>query len=198
MDMSDLGLPNGEGMKMEMRMVDQVGYMRFTELPAEAREEFEALVGDKWIRIDPKAMGIGAGGVSDFQDNGASSTMGALRGIDGVERVGTEEVRGVPTTHYRGHVNIMKAMAELPEDMKADLGEMSSLFAADWPVDVWVDAEGQARRVAMRVESELMTMRMTFEYYDFGTPVELVAPAPEDVVDFQQIFGQLGAGAPAV
>ena len=47
---------------------------------------------------------------------------------DDVEEVGTEEVRGVDTTHYRGTIDLERALEQVPESVKpqveAQLGGM--------------------------------------------------------------------------
>ena len=198
MDMSDLGLPGGSDMTIEMRVVDGVSYMRFGDMPGPVGQELDARTGGRWIRVDPAAMGLGATGGTGFDQGSPGSTVSALRGVDDVERVGTEDVDGVATVHYRGVIDVAKATAELPEELRSQLDDLGGLFSNDWPVDVWVDAEGQTRKMSMRVEAPMMTLSTEFEFYDFGTDVDLAAPAPEDTVDFQEVFGSLGAGTPSV
>jgi hypothetical protein len=198
MDLGDFGLPSGDDLAMEMRVVDGVSYMRFVDLSDEMREQMDAFTaGREWISVDPKAFGIDPSGASGLNQSSPGSTVGALRGIDDVRRVGVEDVDGVETTHYEGRIDVAKALAELPSDLRAQI-ESLQFVSDDWYVDVWVDADGQTRKMEMSVQGAGMTMHLTFEFYDFGTDVDLSAPAPEDVVDFARVFGNLGLGTPSV
>jgi hypothetical protein len=194
-DMSQLGIPGAGDVQMEIRVVDGVSYLGFEDAPDEIREAFEARTnGRSWIRIDPAALGLPSGG-SGFGDNSPGSTVGALRGVEDVVRLGTETVDGEPTTHYRGHIDVASAMGQLPEHLRSGLDTAGGLFARDWPVEVWVDADGRVAKLTMRVETQLMTIEQQFEFTDFGVEVELTAPPVYDVADFSQVFGGLGSGA---
>lgn len=189
----DLGAMAGAaGAQMQMRMVDGVMYMGFDAKSSSARRAIEDLTGGKhWIKVDPAEMGLGASGSLDDSNPGA--TMDTLRGIDDVERVGEESVRGVTTTHYRGTIDLSKAEELLPDDARGSLDKLGGLFTSDWVADVWVDADGQTRRMRINVDGSTVQMTEEFEFFDFGVPVDLSTPAPEDVVSFQDVFGPLGS-----
>jgi hypothetical protein len=196
MDMSELGLAAGNGLEMEMRVVDGVSYMRFVSLPDEMREELEAFTGGRsWISIDPAAFGIQTPGTSGLNQSSPSSSVAALRGIDDVRRVGVEDVGGEPTTHYEGRIDVAKALERLPADLRGDI-ESLRMLSQDWAVDVWVDADGRVRKMEIGIDGAAMSMHMSFEFSDFGADIDLSAPPADDVVDFAQVFGNLGLGTP--
>jgi hypothetical protein len=183
------------GFEMELRLVDGVAYMQVSSLPDEVQDGFERVTGGKsWIKIDPAAFGLAAGSGFGQADPGAS--MDALRGVDDVTRVGEEEVRGEPTVHYRGTVDVAKAMAELPESLRGRLSSVPGLFGTPWAVDVWIDADGRTRKMAIDVDTSVMSMRQEIEFFDFGADVDLSAPPADDVADFAQVFGNLGLATP--
>jgi hypothetical protein len=185
MDMSGiLGKQGGPGFQMRMRQVDGVGYMGF-DADGRAGRELDQLTGGKeWIRIDPGSMGITPEGTGDSDPGG---TMDALRGISDVEVVGSEKVGGQDTTHYRGTIDLSKAADQIPESFKGK-DMMQDMFGRAWDVDVWVAADGMARKVRMEVDGR-MHMVEEFEYYDFGVPVDLSAPPAGEVADFNEVFG---------
>jgi hypothetical protein len=172
--------------------------MRFVSIPDQMRDQMDAFTGGReWISIDPKAFGLDAATAGGFNQGSPTSTIGALRGIDDVRRIGIEEIDGTETTHYAGRIDVAKAMASLPEELRANVEAMRA-FSDDWLVDVWVDADGQTRKMNLDVNGPMMTMHVTFEFYDFGTDLDLSAPPPSEVVDFKQVFGNLGLGTPSV
>jgi hypothetical protein len=183
------------GFEMELRMVDGVAYLQVSSLPDEVQDGFDRMTGAKsWIRIDPAVFGLDAG--SGFGQADPAASMDALRGVDGVTRVGEEEVRGEPTVHYRGTVDVTKAMAELPESLRRRLSSVPGLFGRPWTVDVWIDADGRTRRMAIALDSTAMSMTQEIEFFDFGADVDLSAPPADDVADFAQVFGNLGLSTP--
>jgi hypothetical protein len=182
-----------------MRVVDGVVYMSLESLPPAAREFFDQrMQGKHWIKVDPASLGVSpdAGGSAFGGD--AGSTIGSLRGVDDVTRVGTENVRGVPTTHYRGVIDMAKAISKLPPRLQDQVRGMPGFGDTDWKVNAWVDEDGVLRKTSIDVDSAKMRVSEVFELYDFGTPVDLTAPPADDVVDFTTVFGGMlgGSGLP--
>ncbi len=88
--------------------------------------------------------------------------------------VGTEEVRGVPTTHYRFDL----AAPAVPKQLIA-MGTFTKPKAGT--TEIWVDAQQRLRRLVQSTEDSsdyLMT-----EYFDFGAPVTIEAPPSDQVMD---------------
>lgn len=74
-----------------------------------------------------------------------------LRGSsESVKEAGTEEIRGAEATHYTAKVNL----AEVAEDEGASAEDVKKLreeLGTDTvPVEVWIDEEGRAVRVAVQ------------------------------------------------
>lgn len=107
-----------------------------------------------------------------------------------VERVGSEQVRGTPTTRYAATFDAAKLTAEAPEEFQGFADEMGLSFPK--PADVWIDEQGRLRKIhyaiTMKVPKEMgapastMTNELTMELYDFGVPVD-VRPPPADQVE---------------
>jgi hypothetical protein len=101
---------------------------------------------------------------------------------DAVE-VGVEHVRGEPTTRYRLSVDLGTADARLPAGVSVPSGAYRAL--SQLPAEVWLDSSGLARRVAVATEPTATTDRQVWavvELWDFGLPVEINPPDPDDVV----------------
>ncbi len=191
----DLGSALGRkmpGFAMKMRQVDGVSYLGFDAEARAASELSELTHGKQWIKVDPAAMGVpqGSGG-----DTNPGSTMDALRGITDPKPVGSEKIRGVDTTHYRGTIDVSKAADLLPDDSGVT-STLRDMFGQAWGADVWVDADGQTRKMRMEIDGRLHMVE-EFEFYDFGVPVDLTAPPANEVADFQDVFGSLIPGGAA-
>jgi len=108
------------------------------------------------------------------------------------ERVGEEDVRGVPTTHYRGELNMrsrIEASLEAEGWTSANIKRyLESVDETRQMMDVWVDSEGRARRVVttdatMGTDAGWVT---TTEYFDFGLEAEIQAPPAAEVLESEE------------
>ena len=166
---------------------------------------FEMLGIEGWISMTPEdmgtsadAMGLGAGAY-DF-----TQTLESLRGVTGdPERVGEDEVRGVEATHYEATMNLGEALEQAPEEQREQLeaafdqlGGGEELDEVDIPVDVWIDDDDLPRRLQMDMGSMFAAagmasgeMTMTIEMFDYGEPVDIVVPSPDEVTSFAEALG---------
>lgn len=170
---------------------------------------FEMLGVDGWISMTPEdlgssseAMGLGPGAY-DF-----TQTLDVLRGVTGEpELVGREEVRGVPTRHFEASMNLAQALEDAPADQREQLetafeqlGGGDDLGDVDIPVDVWIDGDDLPRRLRMDMGSMFAAagmgggdMTMTMEMFDYGEPVEIEVPSPDEVTPYSEALGGFGA-----
>jgi hypothetical protein len=187
----DFGDPSA--WKIEAVQDGDVMYMRFpamsSELPA----------GKSWVRMDlgeaARAQGFDFSQLQDLTGNDPRKTLEFLRAASGgIETVGTEELRGVTTTHYRATVNLADYEKLVPpserEELRSMMGEVIEQTGLDEiPVDVWLDAHGLVRQLEMSFSAtqpgttETVDAAMTFELYDYGKLVDIELPPAGQVVD---------------
>jgi hypothetical protein len=93
-----------------------------------------------------------------------------------VEKLGSEDIRGVTATHYRAHLD------------KTKLGIEGS---SDEPgvVDAWIDEEGLPRRIRIPFGDEADS-GYVIDLFDFGVAVDVEAPPAGEVVSEDE-FGKL-------
>jgi len=197
-DMSEFaeGTGGAFGGEMEMVMDRFVIYMKF---PPELAAQLPG--GKAWLKIDlreaGKALGLDLEELLQFQQADPTQSLQYLRGAsDDFERVGSEQVRGVETTHYRGTVDLHKVAEQAPEGARATFERIIDLMGVSkLPVEVWIDDEGLARR--MKYEQPLpaadgsqATMELTMEMYDFGVEVDVEPPPANEVTDIQELLNQ--------
>jgi hypothetical protein len=109
-----------------------------------------------------------------------------------VQKLGKEDVRGVPTTHYRGTVDVSKRAEQLREEGAEDLAsyiEEEEKEGTPLQVEAWIDADGLVRRMRL-IKSEpreggegSMTMDMRMDFFDFGIAPEIDVPESSEVFD---------------
>lgn len=201
MDMSSLmqGVPGAGDATMEMILDDTIMYMRMDLMQRMLPE------GKTWISMDLETAGEQAGlDLSQLMQAGTndpSRSLEVLRGVaEGeVEEVGTEEVRGEPTTHYRATIDMERAIERMPEETREDFRVLmeEAGFPDTLPVEVWMDDGGLPRRYVQSQEltppgaGSALQQTITMEMFDYGAEVDVEPPPAEETVD----ASELGTGA---
>ncbi len=186
-------LDDPDAWKIEAVQDGFVMYMRFAavanQLPA----------GKSWVRLDLRkagsTQGIDLEQLQRFTNSGPREMLDYLRAVSGgIETVGTEDLRGVETTHYYAIVDLLRYEKLAPpaerEKLRSLVGEVVEQSGiGKIPVDVWVDELGLVRKLAMAFSAtqpgttEQATASMSFELYDYGTEVEIELPPAAQVVE---------------
>lgn len=193
MDLGALGGQAGMG-EIEMRTDGTTIYMRMPE---------QMGLPTPWVKMDIDTMTgtQGLGQLSQFNNNDPTKTMDMLQGVsDDVEEVGTEDVRGTPTTHYKATIDLEKAIESASEDVKQALQQqLDTLGATTLPTEVWIDEDGLLRRQTFTIDMSQMegagggqapgSMTVLMELYDFGAEVDVEPPPADQVTDMADLQG---------
>lgn len=145
------------------------------------------LDGKSWMKLDFSELAEAPASSTD-----ARAILGQLRAVGDARRVGSERVRGVPTTRYAAMLDPelhAEQLREAGDDLGADLIESQDGPSA---VDVWVDDEQLVRRTAMTVPFDLVggegsEMTMTMDFFDFGVEPQIELPPEGDVYDATEL-----------
>lgn len=194
--------------RMEVRQIGDVIYQKFPpELMAEAPD------GATWVRTDLDAMMEDEMGMSlsEMQSGAPADMTGQLEYLksvsDSVEEIGEEEIRGTQTTRYRANVDLEKEAEGMSGQMRETYDDLiEQMGATTLPMEVWLDEEGIVRRFEMTVpmaappgveESmdfpEDAEVEISQELFDFGTPLEVVAPPESETVGMEELVSQQNA-----
>jgi hypothetical protein len=116
---------------------------------------------------------------------------------DAVE-VGHETVRGVAVTRCRLTVDLARADAALLAGISVPGGTYRGL--SRMPAEVWLDAAGLARRVAVNSDPTIIAaddvIWAIVELWDFGVAVDITPPRPDEVVAPREAYRDMpGPGA---
>jgi hypothetical protein len=143
--------------------------------------------GAEWMKID-LSEDIGAEQPMDVRQ-----WLGVLRSSHDLESLGSETIRGIPTTHYRATIDQSAEVDRLREegqDRAADA--LETLIAANegadtTEVEVWVGGR-TVHRFRMTLPFSFMapagsTMQMTVDLFDFGVEPDIDLPDEGDVFD---------------
>ncbi len=166
-------------------------------------------IGDTaWINWSFLALLTGSEGAwleSDAQDSGSftaefgfSGSGDPTRMLDEladadarVTEIGTEEVRGVPTTHYRAVLDTEAMAAGMTPAERAEFeAELGAGPVSEFPIDLWIDGDGLLRKyridlsdpaVLAESDGELAGGEIVYEIYDYGADI-VISPPPADQI----------------
>jgi len=185
MDVPGIGTPTSS---MELRMLYPMVYMHVPTFPLPN--------GKSWIKVDLRRA-LQKVGMNLPQPGGTQSptdALGQLRGSKNAKKLGTDTIDGVRATHYRVKVDLDEALARATPQQRKVLQQLASTarrHGIDFVpkhVDVWVGDDGLVRRFN---ENFGRVGRVTMTFSDYGTPVAIEPPPPDETVD---TFGLLKTG----
>lgn len=161
----------------ETRIVD--GYTYF-KVPPDGTADIGTDASKPWSRLKlpgTSSMLLPMGGTVDV--------TGYLKVLEAIgarsEVTGSDEVRGVPTTRYRV---VLEDPPDLPAQVKAT-GNISFGEPGDGFVYLWADGQGRLRRLRAEFGHDDSGSHRgggyQLEVFDFGAPVTVEAPPPDQV-----------------
>ena len=193
-DLGEMGAQIGMK-KMEMISDGKTLYMKFANYQ-------QMQLPTPWLKLNlADAAGVpGMESLSQMNNNDPSKTMEILRGASGkIQEVGTEDVRGTSTTHYKATIDVDQALKAVPKKSRADVEKVfAQMGAKTIPTEVWLDEEGLLRRQKLTMDlskakgagSGAPTKSViTFELFDFGAAVNAKPPPANQVTDFKALQG---------
>jgi hypothetical protein len=154
--------------------------------------------GAAWMKLDLSRVGAAIGLDPGSLTSGGSNPAQYLRELSSAGATssiaGHELVRGVPTTHYVGKLDLLKAAEAQPgtdrAELRAAVGQLASHGEAKIPVEVWVDAHRLVRRLAIALSAQQAGQHigasLQIEYFGFGPTPSVDAPAASEVLDVTQ------------
>jgi hypothetical protein len=175
---------------IEERIVDGIVYANFGDLAPLASK----LGRTPWVAISLDELGQKTG--TDFgaladqaQSSGPQQGLEYLQGLSGdVQKVGDDTVAGEHATHYRAQIDYAKVAEKLPEGATRD--QLAGLGVV--PADVWIDDNDRVVKMQFAIDGSGLgqagaKVQMTMEMSDFGVPVDVQAPPPDQTTDLSSL-----------
>jgi LppX/LprAFG-like lipoprotein len=163
----------GDEFEADVILVDGVFYMKSKAIPLPA--------GKEWLKSeDVPASSLDPGELVQH-----------LREAQGVKRVGSEEIRGEPTTHFRGPIDIEKLVdASFGGRMAEQFKQIPNVREFSMTIDVWVLEDGLPARTAVKLTAPQHiggSMSMTAEFLEYDVPIDVEAPPDRTVIDESEL-----------
>jgi hypothetical protein len=155
--------------------------------------------GARWMKLDlarvGQVVGLNLQQLASGQSNPAQF-LEYLKASGGtVTPVGHDLVRGVPTTHYRGTIDLTKVAGVMPSGNRTQLRAALAKVIAETgvsrlPVEVWVDSARLVRRMTIALSlpaaGQRLQMRMSIDLFAFGATPAVTPPPGGEVYDATQ------------
>lgn len=157
---------------MDLVLLDQVMYMKSPDLGT----------GDKWIKIDLSDPNSLFGMIGKATD--PEVMFKAMEKPKNLELVGSEEVDGVETNHYRITLDPSKYL-----DAMGFPASMAEMLPKELVTEMWVDADNLPRKFSQTMEvpsaagGAATSQTTEGTYSDFGTEVDIEAPPADEVTE---------------
>jgi hypothetical protein len=181
----------------ETRWIDSQHYQRAGYELFDTNKEWVVFDFDEVVKAlpcfedfgsDPAMLGFG-------RDQNPADVLATIAESGGsLTNVGSEQVRGEPTTQWRVEID-----PEKQSEPPAPCGELFNSPNSQPSIpefDVWADEAGRARRIRVTSAAASGTASVvhTIEFFDFGIPVDVSAPPASDVADQTREFIRLFRG----
>jgi hypothetical protein len=156
--------------------------------------------GKRWVGFNVQRLGAALGiSYSALTGEGTSTDprqfLSYLRAMSpNVQRIGIEQVQGVPTTHYRGTLDfdqypnhVAPAQRQAAKQSVAALERLTGLHTE--LIDAWVDQQHRVRREESSYTQCLpgtegvVGVHVAVEFFDFGPQRIPSLPAEDEVAD---------------
>ena len=142
--------------------------------------------GKRWMKIDMRKLlekhGVDASRFDQGTGN-ATKALDYLRGANDVKKLGSEDIGGVPTTHYHATIDLKKAAEKVGDSQMRAAMEKAMGTTTSAPADVWIDKQDRLRRYQFEMPMAQAKMRMTMDFVRYGVVVNTDAPPSDQVFD---------------
>lgn len=176
--------------EMEVVLLDGVVYLRYPALAQQLAVDVE------WLRFDLEEVGPEFADVlATVEDTDPMAKLSMLEEYADVEVVGTEDVRGVSTTHMVVDVVLRDAL----DAQGVDPGMLGADVDLDRVVqyELWVDDESRLWRMTSSMDVQGMPSSTTIDVLEYGVEVDIQPPPADVTLDFAEMLDGVDGGAGA-
>ncbi|MGW9372954.1 hypothetical protein ACWGVR_23340 [Streptomyces xanthophaeus] len=165
-----------------MRLVDGAYYYEVDRV-----EEDGPFKGKTWMKVEASVV-VGEKGAASMAGANGDPTAGlkGLKYAKDVTKVGTENVNGKSTIHYRATVPADKMSTAA--DMYKGLG-----LSGEIVTDIWVDDKGAPARMTQAVGTTSVSM----DFLAFGGGRTVVVPPAAETADMTELYKEQVKGGAA-
>ncbi|MET9495372.1 hypothetical protein [Streptomyces sp. NPDC006552] len=187
-----------------MRMVwqDDVMYM---DVGAKAAAEMD---GKHWMKMDLGAAAKGSGddqlsrqmtGSLDSMNQDPAQQIAVLLDSPNLKHLGSAEMDGVRTQHYKGKLTVDEMMAKNDSLKLLSKAERDKMLAnvkkagfKDYDTELWVNDDDLPVRMDVTMNSAQGAAEISMRYSDYGAAVKVDVPPAGQTFDLMQMLKKIG------
>lgn len=198
------GLGGKAALKAEMVVDGNTLLVRSPALKTALKKYANQDVQD-WASVDiaklGKTFGIDLGSLL-AGSTGSAQPVAYMRALTGsLEKVGTAQIDGVQTTHYRGTLDLANIPKDsVPPQMANSFKQLAAVLkksgaSTKSPVEVWVGKDGLVRREIITQKIAGNTSRTTVNFSQYGEAISIPLPPAAERFDALALVETLAPGA---
>jgi hypothetical protein len=175
-----------------------VGDAIYMKMPALAKQTG----GKPWLKFSLSKLSAKSGiDLKSLMNQGQQSdptvNVKMLTASQDARKVGTEQVGGVTTTHYKGTYSIQQALTKLAPEQRAQAQKSLGQTGLDkMNFDLWIDGQQLPKKMEMTTPAgSKLQMDTTMVYSGFNAPVSIKPPPASQVTDGSKLGGSSNAPA---
>ncbi|MEV1020162.1 hypothetical protein [Streptomyces sp. NPDC050264] len=190
-----------------VRMVwqDNVMYM---DMGAAAAKDMD---GKRWMKMDLGAAAKQSGdenltsqltGSVDSMNQDPAQQIAVLLDSPNLKHIGSAEIDGVQTQHYKGKLTVDEMMAKNDSLKVLSKSERSQLLKNvkkagidDYDTELWINDDDLPVRMDVTMDSSQGAVDMSMRYSDYGAAVKVDVPPAGQTFDFMEMLKEIGAAA---
>lgn len=152
--------------------------------------------GAKWVKLDlgkaASSLGLDPQTLTSGETDPSQYLQFLKAGGGNVHKVGSETVRGIATTRYKGSIDLRKAAALIPSKdqaaTKAAIEKLTAQLGTDsLPMEVWIDSKHMVRKLqlalSVSVSGQHVATKIEEELFGFGPTPGVNLPAAGEVYE---------------
>jgi hypothetical protein len=151
--------------------------------------------GAKWVKLDlgkaASSLGLDPQTLTSGQTD-PSQYLQFLKAGGSIQKAGSDNIRGVATTRYKGSIDLNKvaalATAKDRADTKAAIEKLTAQLGTDsLPMEVWIDSRHMVRKLrlalSVSVSGQHVSTKIEEELFGFGPTPAVNLPAAGEVYE---------------
>ncbi len=189
---NDRGSEGAASLQFDGKTINEVIEKPFLYVSVPSGANTRTTKGKPWVRADLSTFSqpYGSASIGPSSSN-PTEVLSYLQSAGTVTRVGSEEVRGVASTHYHALIDLARFALAAPAGQRVAAQRVGQMLervtgAKTLPMDVWIGG-GRIARVSLafslcssegRVHESIST-----DLYDYGRQPVVTPPAASEVTD---------------
>jgi hypothetical protein len=186
----------GHAVNVSERFSGKTYWVSVTGIPGSSR-----LTSKPWLKynLGSTLNQLGIGGLPSGSSDPTQFLAYLKAGGADTQRLGSQTVRGVATTHYAVTVNLNSYVRRVPAADRATARTsiqrlISTIGSSTLHMQVWVDHNDFARRLYLSfpecVAQQHLRLGMSMDLFDFGTKATVTLPTDAQSYDITSLIGQ--------